>query len=97
MMSTISKWRHDDENNNVVNWASKVRDLLQNAGFNDVWLFPSSVDINKFTVIFRTRLQDIYVKTGYLIQIFKEIKPIFEISKYLTKIKCPILRYTHAK
>ena len=104
LSSTISKLKQDAEDNNVVNWASKVRDLLQNAGFNDVWLFPSSVDINKFTVIFRTRLQDIYVNnwrqdisSRSSLLLFKEIKPIFEISEYLTKIKCPISRYTLAK
>jgi len=29
---------------NVINWSSKVRNLLQNAGFGDVWIFPDSVN-----------------------------------------------------
>ena len=36
--------KKSERNINVTNWASNVRSLLQNAGFNDVWLFPESVD-----------------------------------------------------
>ena len=50
-----------ESNVRVINWASRVRDLLQNAGFNDVWLFPHSVNINKFAPLFRQRLVDIYI------------------------------------
>ena len=33
-----------DSRINVINWSSEVRNLLQNAGFGDVWLFPDSVN-----------------------------------------------------
>ena len=28
----------DDENNGKINWVSKVRDMLCNLGFNEVWI-----------------------------------------------------------
>jgi hypothetical protein len=53
--------RYEAENCNFVNWASKVRDLLQNTGFHEVWMYPSSVNINMFVPIFRTRIIDMYI------------------------------------
>ena len=61
LSSTLNVLRNDAENKNAVNWASKVRDLLQNTGFHDVWMYPSSVNIKMFIPIFRNRLIDIYI------------------------------------
>ena len=30
----------------MVNWSSKVRDILQNAGFHEIWLYPGACFIN---------------------------------------------------
>ena len=38
---------------NVINWSSKVRNLLQNAGFGDVWLFPDSVNFKSCIPVLR--------------------------------------------
>jgi hypothetical protein len=42
------------------NWASKVKKLLDECGFGEVWLYPRSVDINAFIPIFKRRCYDIY-------------------------------------
>ena len=46
---------------NVINWSSKVRNLLQNSGFGDVWLFPDSVNSKLGIPVLRTRLRDTYI------------------------------------
>ena len=45
----------------VVNWASKIKDLLERIGFPDIWAFPSSFDIVKFIVILKVKLRDLYI------------------------------------
>lgn len=45
----------------VVNWVSKIKDLLERIGFPDIWVFPSSVDIVKFIVILKVKLRDLYI------------------------------------
>jgi hypothetical protein len=44
---------------NVNNLMSNVKDLLQQSGFNDVWLFPESVNAKILSAIFKTSLFDI--------------------------------------
>ena len=41
-----------------VNWASQVRDELNNLGFSDVWHAQGVGDVNRFLVILKTRLKD---------------------------------------
>ena len=36
------------------NWSSKVRDILNQTGFNDVWLFPESVNSNQLIPLLKT-------------------------------------------
>ena len=31
---------------NIVNCSSKIRDILQNEGFHEIWLYPESVNTN---------------------------------------------------
>jgi hypothetical protein len=58
----ITNQRKDLENNpRLNNWASKVRDILHSSGLADIWLFPSSVNINVFIPILKCRLRDIYI------------------------------------
>ena len=68
------------KDSNTTNWVSNVRDILQSSGLNDVWLFPSSVRIDSFVLVLRSRLTDIYVsnwRTGldlsYALGVFREI------------------------
>ena len=46
------------KNENIVNWVSKVKALLQRTGFYDVWLFPESVVTTKFIPILKQRVRD---------------------------------------
>jgi hypothetical protein len=46
---------------NTINWLSKVKALLQSAGFNDVWMYPESVKLNIFKPVLHGRLKDIYI------------------------------------
>lgn len=62
LYTLIHEQRKDIETNPlIVNWSSKVRNILQNCGFVDVRLYPESVNINCFTPLLRNRLRDIYI------------------------------------
>ena len=41
------------------NWASRVSNILQGCGYNDIWTFPSSVTVNNFIPL----LKDLYIKS----------------------------------
>ena len=69
------------KNENIVNWVSKVKALLQRTGFYDVWLFPESVVTTKYIPILKQRVGDQYVtewnqKVSHSssLQLYKEIK-----------------------
>ena len=47
-----------EKNENIVNWVSKVKTLLQRTGFYYVWLFPDSVVLTKFISILKMRVRD---------------------------------------
>jgi len=79
-----------ERKNNTNNWSSKVRDILNQTGFNDVWLFPESVNSNQLIPLLKTRLRDQYitnwntsVTSSSSMILYKELKPIFERSAYL--------------
>ena len=92
-------------NPNISTWSSKIKHLLERDGFPDVWLFPESVNINKFIpFFFQCRLRDLYIvewKQGIdlssSLYIYKEIKQTFEISPYLFVLNNKKLRNTIAK
>ena len=42
-------------------WTNRVKTLLKNTGFNEIWLFPESIIPEKFLPLFETRLKDIYI------------------------------------
>ena len=46
-------------NMNTVNWVTNVRDLLNTAGFREVWLKQHVGNPDLFLKIFTIRLQDI--------------------------------------
>ena len=47
-------------NMNTVNWVTNVRDLLNTAGFEEVWLNEHVGNLDLFFKIFTIRLQDMY-------------------------------------
>jgi len=82
------------QRNNTVNWSSKVRDILNHSGFGDVWLFPESINIDKFIPLLKIRLRDQYVAewrtnidSSTSLYMYKELKPTFERSSYLDLIE----------
>lgn len=94
LVTTMEKMRTLAENNvHLVNWASKVRHILQSAGFNNVWLYPSSVNVVEFSKLLRRRLFDLYLNkwsgdvaelsSSYL---FKILEKEFSLADYLYKI-----------
>ena len=51
-----------DQNPNIKNWASFVKNTLSNSGFYHVWLTQGVGDIKIFLKIFKQRLQDNFVQ-----------------------------------
>jgi hypothetical protein len=79
-----------EQNVLTTNWASRVREILQSSGFNEVWLYPNSVKIKWFVPILRNRLRDIYISNWRAgldscssLYIFREVKTCFDQSSYL--------------
>jgi hypothetical protein len=79
-----------EQNFVTTNWASRVREILQSSGLNEVWLYPNSVKINWFVPILRNRLRDIYIsnwreglESYSSLYIYREIKTCFNQSSYL--------------
>ena len=83
-----------DANRNAKNWASNVKNLLEQTGFSDLWVFPNSLNPNRFLPLLKIRLKDIYiaewqegVRSRTSLMLYREIKNVFEISEYLLQIK----------
>lgn len=105
LWAVISTQRNEiDFNVNVVNWVSKIKNLLERIGFPDIWMFPSSVNIDKFIAILRVRLRDLYIsqwregmhfRTSLIL--YRELKSTFETSFYLLKMNNRKYRNTLAK
>ena len=81
-----------------------LRDILQSSGLNEVWLYPSSVRIDSFVLVLRSRLRDIYVsnwRTGLdlssALDVFREIKLNFGQSSNLTSMENTKYRNSLAK
>ena len=93
-----------DTKPNVINWSSKVRDILNNSGFADVWLFPESVCVKIFLPLLKTRLRDQYIAEwrtcvagSSSLYLYKELKQVFEKSAYLDILNNNKYRNTIAK
>ena len=52
-----------NNNPNIVNWASLLRDMLCNLGFRDVWLAQSVGNPKLFISIFKQRIHDNFIQT----------------------------------
>ena len=87
--------RETESNTNIIDWTTNVKNLLQKSGFPDVWLFPTSVEVNKFINFLKTRLLDLYIsewREGMFLRIYREMKQLFELSPYLLKMQNPKFR-----
>jgi hypothetical protein len=73
------------------NWLSNVRQLLQDTGFNDVWMFRDSVISPKqFIAEFKIRLKDIHISEwrhavgqSSALELFNALKPNYGMSEYI--------------
>ena len=89
-----------EEDVNIVNWwSSKVRDILQNAGWRDIWLYPESVNTNVCVPLLRQRLRDMYICTWQenvkyysSLSLFRQFKLTFERFSYLDILTFPNYR-----
>jgi hypothetical protein len=91
-------------NENVDNWAAKVKTILQRCGLYEAWLFPDSININIFISLLRRRLIDIYINDwntdidkSSSLTLYRELKTEFNISDYLINMHNVKLRNTIAK
>ena len=96
---TLDQRSRAERDVNIVNWSSKVRDILQNAGFREIWLYPESVNANVFVPLLRQRLRDMYICTWQesikyysSLSLFRQFKIIFERSSYLDILTFPKYR-----
>jgi hypothetical protein len=95
LTTILSSQRNDISNNSyVVNWSSKVPDMLQNAGFAEVWLFLETINIKKFIPVCRSRPRDIYVTQWRAdialcssLQLYSNVKVKYERSIYLNLLE----------
>ena len=75
------------ENKHSKNWSKNVKNLLETTGFCEIWLYPESVDIDRFMPIFTTRIKDIHISnwhnnigTSTSMQLFHNLKTTYELS-----------------
>ena len=90
--------------NNVVNWASLVRNMLNTLGFGDVWLYQGVGDTELFIKAFLQRVKDNALQTWNQSMmnssesyIYRELKTSFEYSQHLSLISQPKYRYQFVK
>ena len=50
----------ENDSSSVV-WLTKLKKLLEQNGFADVWMYPGSVDVKAFIPVFKTRLIDTFL------------------------------------
>ena len=94
MSTVVENMKYRFETRSEINWLSEIRNLLQQSGFNDVWLFPRSVNIKQFTPILRSRLIDLYINEWHRdianrssLVLYRNIKSSFTRSNYLDIMK----------
>ena len=104
MSTVVENMKYGCETQSEINWLCKIRNLLQQSGFNDVWLFPCSVNIKQFTPILRSRLIDMYINEWHRdtanrssLVLYRNIKSSFTRSDYLDIMKIPKFRNVLAK
>ena len=83
----------DDASKCALNWLYKVKNLLESAGFAEIWMFPDSVIGNKCIPILRQRFMDIYIanwREGMnacsSLSLFKNVKYSYQQAPYIYKL-----------
>ena len=79
----------ENDSNNTF-WLTKLKHMLEDNGFAEVWIYPGSVNVDLFIPVFKRRLLDnflVEVRTGLNIctsmVLYRELCQDFEISPYL--------------
>ena len=86
----VYKLLHNDANSGKTNWASNVRDLLFDLGFNNMWFDQDNI-VDSFDIL-NTRLLDQFYQTRWSsventekLHLYKTIKTDFCLEQYLIK------------
>ena len=81
------------DSHTIVNWVSKVRNLLCSYGFGEAWYNQGVVDVNLFLVLFKQRAIDLYLHDWFFnlensnkALLYRNINVYFRPSLYLTVI-----------
>ena len=61
ILNTVYRIMLDDVSNGALNGLHKVKNLLESAGFAEIWMCPESVIGNKFIPALKQRFMDIYI------------------------------------
>ena len=92
---------HIENDGNVTNWVSLLRDLLCVHGFGHVWLNQGVGSINCFMMVFKQRMKDVYyqswnatIRDSRKAITYKHIVEGFRPQFYLSNIRIP--KYRHA-
>ena len=85
-------------------WLSKLKCLLENTGFAEVWLFPQSVNFKLFLPLLKQRLIDNFLvnlreglNMSSSMTMYRELKPHFGRAAYLTTLLNKKLRNALSK
>ena len=75
------------------NWLSKVKDLLDNTGFSDIWLQHDIIDLSSFYTVFKQRLLDQFIQSWYAsisnsqsLELYRHFKTNFCYESYLDEV-----------
>ena len=90
---------HNEMKSNIENdanslfWLTKFKQLLEQNGFADVWMYPGSVNVKAFIPVFKTRLIDTFLvgmrnelNASSSMSLYRELSQTFEISPYLINL-----------
>ena len=103
--SVYNEMKSSIENDaNSLFWLTKLKQLLEQNGFADVWMYPGSVNVKAFIPVFKTRLIDTFLvgmrnelNASSSMSLYRELSQTFEISPYLINLNNRKYRNTIAK
>ena len=85
-------------------WLTKLKKLLEQNGFAEVWMFPDSVNVKVFIPVLKARLIDTFIvemrnglNTSTSMVLYRELDQTFEISPYLINLNSRKHRNSLAK
>ena len=62
ILKTLYKSMINDDNHGMNNWVTSIKQVLNEYGFNYVWLQPETVNHKHFIELFKQRISDCYVQ-----------------------------------